>query len=181
MIRRFCLLALAISAPAVRGDLIFQASLLPGNEVPPHVTPAFGFITVDLHSNLITLDVSETFDDLTNPASAAHIHCCAPPSMNAPVVLPFTGFPAVTTGTYNHTFDLNTDLTGITAATFVTQLESGNTYANIHDATFPGEIRGQLEPVPEPGSVILLTSVLGILGLAVYRKAQDRLNDAKQD
>ena len=182
MIRVFCLLALAIFAPAVRGDLIFQASLLPGNEVPPHVTPAFGFITVDLHSNLITLDVSETFDDLTNPASAAHIHCCAPPSMNAPVVLPFTGFPAVTTGTYNHTFDLNTDLTGITAATFVAQLESGNTYANIHDATFPGgEIRGQLEPVPEPGSVILLTSVLGILGLAVYRKAQDRLNDAKQD
>ena len=171
MIRIFGLLALAVFAPGVRADLIFQATLLPGNEVPPHVTGAFGFITVDLHNDLVTLDVNETFDNLTTPAAAAHIHCCTPPGANAAVVLPFTGFPALTDGTYVHTFDLNTDLTGITPANFVAQLQSGNTYANIHDATFPGgEIRGQLELAPEPAGPILLISVLSFLGLAFRRK-----------
>ena len=76
MPRLFCLLALAAFVPALRADLFFDATLLPGNEVPPHVTPATGFITVDLHSDMITLDVVETFSALTTAASAAHIHCC---------------------------------------------------------------------------------------------------------
>jgi hypothetical protein len=79
-----------------------------------------------------------------------------------PVALPFTGFPNATSGTYTNTFDLTTDLTGITLAAFLTGLESGMAYVNIHDATFPeGEIRGQLsQVVPEP-------SAIGILGLGV--------------
>src|SRR5437879_9219651 len=158
MTRSLCVLALAVCAPILRADLIFQATLLPGNEVPPHVTPASGFITVDLHADMITLDVIETFDNLASPASAAHIHCCGPASTNVAVALPFTGFPNATVGTYAHTFDLDTDLAGgMTAATFIAGLESGSAYANIHDSTFPGgEIRGQLAPVPEPNTVVLL-------------------------
>jgi len=163
--RSLCALALAVCAPAVRADQIFQATLLPGNEVPPHVTPASGFITVDLHADLVTLDVNETFTDLSSPASAAHIHCCGPAGTNEPVALPLTGFPNATSGTYAHTFDLNTDLVGgMTAATFVSGLESGDAYANIHDAVFPGgEIRGQLTPVPEPNAVVLLGGCLLVL------------------
>src|SRR5713226_5294030 len=93
MARCFCLLALAVCAPALRADLIFTAALLPGNEVPPHATPASGFITLDLHADLVTLDVTETFQDLTSPAVAAHIHCCVPAGVNGPVALPLTGFP----------------------------------------------------------------------------------------
>src|SRR5713226_6461103 len=158
MTRSLCLLALAACAPVLRADLIFQATLLPGNEVPPHVTPASGFITVDLHADLVTLDVTETFADLSSPASAAHIHCCGPAGTNVPVALPLTSFPNATSGTYTHTFDLNTDLIGgMTAATFVSGLESGDAYANIHDSLFPGgEIRGQLAAVPEPNAVVLL-------------------------
>ena len=169
MPRLLFLLALASFVPALQADLFFDATLLPGNEVPPHVTPAFGFITVDLHTDMTTLDVDETFNNLTTVASAAHTHCCAPAGTNAAVVLPFVGFPSTVSGTYTHTFNLNTDLTGINAATFIAALETGNTYANIHNATFPGgEIRGQLTAVPEPHSVVVLGGCL--LALALFRR-----------
>jgi hypothetical protein len=161
MIRLLCFLALATFAPGARADIIFQAALLPGNEVPPNFTRAFGFITVDLHTDLITLDVNETFSNLAVPASMAHIHCCAPVGVNAPVVLPFTAFPAVINGSYSHTFNLTTDLTGITPSAFVTALEMGDSYANVHDSVFPGgEIRGQLSTVPEPGTLLLVGGCL---------------------
>ena len=38
----------------------------------------------------------------------------------------------------------------------ITWLETGQTYVNIHDAVFPGgEIRGQLQMVPEPASLAM--------------------------
>jgi hypothetical protein len=169
MPRLFCLLALAAFVPALRADLFFDAALLPGNEVPPNVTPAFGFIMVDLHTDMTTLDVAETFNNLTAAATAAHIHCCAPAGTNASVALPFVGFPNTVSGTYTHTFNLNTDLTGITPATFIAGLQTGNAYANVHDATFPGgEIRGQLVAVPEPHSLVVLGGCL--LALALLRR-----------
>jgi hypothetical protein len=171
--RLLCLLALVVCAPVLRADLIFQATLLPGNEVPQNFTPASGFITVDLHADLVTLDVNETFTDLSSPAAAAHIHCCGPAGTNAVVALPFFGFPSATSGTYTQTFDLNTGLSGITPAAFVTALESGDTYANIHDSVFPGgEIRGQLAAVPEPNTVVLLGGSL--LVLAFLRRPTGR-------
>lgn len=171
--RLLCLLCLAALGPAARANLIFQAMLLPTNEVPPHVSDASGFITVDLHNDLNTLDVAETFSNLAAPASAAHIHCCAPPGTNAPVRLPFTGFPNAASGSYNHTFDLATDLTGITPSAFIAAMESGQTYANIHDSPFPGgDIRGQLLAVPEPSTVPLVLPCIGIAVLAARRRNQ---------
>jgi hypothetical protein len=161
------LVALMAFSPALRADLVFTSILLGANEVPPTGSLATGFITVDLHNDLNTLDVDETFNNLTAAASAAHIHCCAPPGANAPVVLPFPGFPASTSGTYIHTFNLSTDLTtGITPAAFVAALEGGDTYANIHNIPFPGgEIRGWLTPVPEPSSLVLFAGCLATLGV----------------
>jgi hypothetical protein len=74
--------------------------------------------------------------------------------------VPFTGFPNATSGTYNQSFDLSVVGTynaafiaahgGTVAsakAAFIAALKTGQTYANIHDSTFPGgEIRGQLAP-----------------------------------
>src|SRR5262249_12704571 len=115
------------------------------------------------------------------PAIAAHIHCCTPPGTNTGVALPFPGFPAATSGTYMHEFDL-TDASvynanflasnGGTAAgaqaALLTGIQNGLAYANIHDDEFKGgEIRGFL--TPEPSTVLLLA--LGLAGAAFLRRS----------
>ena len=68
--------------------------------------------------------------------------------------VPFTAFPATTSGTYTNTFNLSTlsYTAGFTEAMLIAGLNNGTAYANIHTATYPGgEIRGQLAAVtPEP-------------------------------
>jgi len=160
-------LALALVIPA-HADTIYSAVLLGSNEVPPTGSPATGVGVFTLNGNLLT--IAETFTGLTAPASAAHIHCCGPVGVNEMVAVPFTPFPNVTAGAFNTTIDLS--LAGTYTAGFITQeggtaalaeagliaaLNSGNSYANIHDANFPnGEIRGQITQVtPEPASLFL--------------------------
>jgi len=77
------------------------------------------------------------------------------PGTNAPVVLPFLaseGLPfGNTSGTFDQTFNLSADLTGISVSDFITNLEGGLAYANIHNMPFQGgKIRGQLTEVPGP-------------------------------
>ncbi len=176
------LLAFALlAAPCSRADIIFTATLLGSNEVPPNASTATGSITVTLNGD--TLTVNETFSGLVGGiASAAHIHCCAGPGVAVGVAVPFPGFPATTSGTYSHLFDLTSPATytgafetahGGTAAgaesALLAALFAGQTYANTHDATFPGgEIRGQLTQVPEPSTLMLLG--MGLAGLVAWRK-----------
>jgi hypothetical protein len=164
----------AISVNA--STFIFTATLSGANEVPPNLSSATGNITATLDDVANTLAVNEVFSGLTGgPASAAHIHCCMPPGVIAPVVLPFTaaeGFPiGATSGSFAHIFNLNTDLTGITVSAFIAGLEGGLAYANIHNATFPvGEIRGQLPAVPLPAALPLFATGLGALSLLGWRR-----------
>lgn len=148
----------------------YVATLSGANEVPPRATTATGYATVTLNGNLLT--VSESFSGLSATAAAAHIHCCAAPGANAPVVIPFGGFPAATSGTFTNTFDLSTLVFGggATQASFLAGLNAGLAYVNIHDSVFPGgEIRGQLVATPEPGSLMLLST--GLAGLtAMWRR-----------
>jgi hypothetical protein len=195
MKRLCCLFALAaavvLAPPSAQATLIFATTMLGSNEVPPNASTATGTSLVTLESDNKTLDVSETFSGLIGgPASAAHIHCCVPPGVSAIVAVPFPAFPPATSGTFVGSFDLSLAATynpafitanGGTVATaeaaFINGLETGLTYANIHDATFPGgEIRGQLEQihalhpaVPEPASLVLLGSAL-LLGFGVLRR-----------
>lgn len=148
--------------------LTFTATMKGSSETPPNASTATGSALVTLTGNMLT--VAESFSGLTVPASAAHIHCCAAPGTAAPVVIPFAGFPASTSGSFSATFDLSTFVFsgGATEASFLTGLESGLAYVNIHDANFPGgEIRGQLtEVTPEPASLWLLgTGALAACGL----------------
>jgi len=185
------LAVLMLSAIAKADQLAFTTTLTGSQEVPPSGSPGIGsaLVTLDTVTNLLTVNVS--FAGLVSPTIASHIHCCTPPGANAMVataVPTFPGFPlGVTTGTYLMTFDLTLASTYnpafITAhggtvagaqAAFITGLTSGLTYFNIHTSQFPGgEIRGQLQAVPEPASVLLLTT--GILGIGgALRKRRKR-------
>ena len=60
-------------------------------------------------------------------------------------------------------------------AAFIAGLQSGQTYLNIHTTQFPGgEIRGQLNAVPEPASLMLLaTGVMGAAGALRKRRKRN--------
>lgn len=185
------LAVLMLSAIAKADQLAFTATLTGSQEVPPTGSPGIGsgLVTLDTVTNMLTVNVS--FAGLVSPTIASHIHCCTPPGANAIVataVPTFPGFPlGVTTGTYLMTFDLTLASTynpafiaahgGTVAgaqAAFIAGLISGQTYLNIHTSQFPGgEIRGQLQAVPEPASVLLLaTGIMGIAGGLRKRRRQ---------
>ena len=174
-----------LGAPAAAQVTVFRAALTGAQAAPPTQSPATGFITVTLDQALNTLTVDEIFSGLTGGlASAAHIHCCALPGTAAIVAVPFTGFPATMSGTYGQVFDLSSlaaynpvfvTSNGGTAASaraaLIAGMFAGQTYANIHNATYPaGEISGQLIATPEPASIILFGTGLALLGVARRRR-----------
>ena len=196
-------IALTGLSASVKADILtFTTTLSGANEVPPVASPGTGTATVTVDTALNTMTVSATFSGLvstiTNPnlppgTTASHIHCCTPPGANAMVATTtpsFPGFPlGVRAGNFSNTFDLLATSTYNSA--FITQqgggtvagaravllngLQNGQTYFNIHTNAFPGgEIRGQLQPVPEPATMILLgTGLAAIAGRKLRRRRSE--------
>lgn len=80
-------------------------------------------------------------DGFLATATASHIHGPAVPGINAPVLFPFTGLPAATSGS------IHEQVISITGPQ-IADLKAGLYYFNIHNSVFPGgEIRGQILPV----------------------------------
>ena len=100
------LLTSAAIAPASAAT-VFQTTLSGANESPAVITPATGSAMLTLSDDMSTLDLSVNFADLSGPAIMGHIHCCVMPGNNAPVVLPFTAFPSLATGSYSRMFNLS--------------------------------------------------------------------------
>ena len=179
------LFALAAAMPAAAAHEVEYATTLSGaSEIPPNDgSPGTGNALITIDFDTLMMDVNITFGGLTSNTTAAHIHCCTvtPGSANVGVatVLPsFTDFPlGVTSGTYDHTFDM-ADASSYNPAFVTAQgsvsnafnalvagVASGNAYLNIHTESFPGgEIRGLLHAVPEPETYALLAIGLAALG-----------------
>ena len=80
---------------------VYNITLSGSESVPVNITTATGTATVTVDDVLDTVAVNMSFTGLTGGnASAAHIHCCVLTNANGPVVIPFTGFPSATSGTY---------------------------------------------------------------------------------
>jgi hypothetical protein len=158
-------LALAAAGSAYASLIHIPVSLDGTQEVPPTGSPGTGFANLDLDDVAETLNVDLSYSGLTAPATNAHIHCCAPPGVIGPVVIPFipAGFiTGSTSGTFSHLFAL--------APGQVAQIESGLSYINIHTADFPaGEIRGQIV-VPEPETLALLAVAMTAFAIARRRR-----------
>jgi hypothetical protein len=108
-------------------------------------------------------------DDLVN----AHIHASAtggtptfpvvwgffgtPDNDIAPDNLVVTPFETGVGGTFSSTWDLNEGNAGTTLADQLPNILAGRSYINFHTVQNPpGEIRGQILPIPEPSTYALL-------------------------
>lgn len=185
---------LFLVTPADAAPIVFFADLSGPNESPANASPGTGTALVTIDSVLNTMRVEASFASLTSANTAAHIHAInGPGDANTSDTLgpvatttpTFSGFPSGgTAGTFDATFNMTlassyragfiTDSGGIAAAqaALFAAIAEGRAYFNIHTTNFPGgEIRGflqpQPQPVPEPGTMLLVGA--GIAGLVRMR------------
>jgi hypothetical protein len=150
---------------------VYTGNFAGTNEAPPNASPGSGNISVTIDELLQTMLVEISFSDLTGNVTAAHLHCCAGPGVNAGVAVNLIGFPVgVIAGSYSASFDLALASTysasflgsvgGTTASAssaLIAALVSGLVYGNIHTSMFPGgEIRSDLvSEIPLPAAAWL--------------------------
>lgn len=178
----------AAGMPAFAHEQIYAAVLSGLNENPVNASQGGGAAVVTVDLDLFTLRVQTTFAGLSGNVTASHIHCCttAPGNTGVAVHSPsLDGFPTGGRfGSYDHTFDMT--LATSYNGTFMTAnggtpstafsallagLDAGRSYLNIHSSFAPGgEIRGFLQPVPEPETYALLLSGLAVVGWVARRR-----------
>jgi len=142
---------------------------------------SFGAATFVLNDAMTAMSMTATIfnidvtgaqtGDINDNLAAAHIHAAAPPGTNAGVRWGFFGAPdndnnpddlAVAPfvndvgGVFTSVWNLAEGNGGTTLAEQLPSILAGLSYINFHTVQFPGgEIRGQIQVVPEPASVLL--------------------------
>jgi hypothetical protein len=173
----------------------YVASLSGANEFPPNASPGTGLTWATYDAGAHTLRIQAAFGGLLSTTTASHIHCCVDPGAPTPTAIPATQVPSfalfplgVTSGAFDQTLDLTlasswnpafVTANGGTAAgaeaAFVSGLNAGDAYFNIHTARpngFPGgEIRGFYTTTPEPSTVALMAGgLLALAGVGMKRR-----------
>ena len=157
-------LATALSAGVAFAQSTYEAFLTGLGETPANASPGLGIGTLVLNAAQNQITVDENWSGLLAAATASHIHGPGGAGTNGPVLFPFTGVPAATSGSIpEQTFAIT--------PTQVAWLQSGYLYMNVHTSVFPGgEIRGQLLLIPEPSTAALLGLGAGATALALRRR-----------
>lgn len=173
---------LAMSMPGAILDYV--ATLNGASEQTPNASPGIGHATFRIDTVTRTLSLTVTFSDLLGNTSAAHIH--GPTAFagtgNAGVMTTTPSFPNFPTGVKSGSYQNLLDLTlsgsfnpsfvssqgslSAAQATLIAAIADGKAYLNIHTDLFPGgEIRGFIQPAPEPATLAIVGCVLAGLGL----------------
>ena len=138
----------------------YEANLDPFQEVPPHNTPGYGSADFTFSGKTLSIDAGTgVYNDLLAGAGTVLLQDAAVGS-NGPTIFTFhLDLPGTTSGTFSGSATLTPGQ--------VIDLNAGNFYVNVTDQVFPsGEIRGQIEGVPEPTTMALMGSVsLALLAL----------------
>lgn len=144
-------LALAVACGGSTNTNPYTASLAASNEVPSNASTATGTATYTVTGT--TVNYTITYQNLTGAPTASHIHIGAA-GVGGPVVVPFSGLPTTTSGTWSGSFtaaDVKAGTSGSTTVAagnlddLLNAFKSGNAYTNIHSAQYAGgEIRGQI-------------------------------------
>ncbi len=178
---RFLMLALALSTSSFAAILDYWAPLTPQTSG----ATGTGVVNVSIDTTLNLLSISTTWSGLSGLTTAAHIHCCTAVPLTGNVGVAsttpsFAGFPlGVSSGNFSNALDLtlasswnpayitnNGGTTTSATAALLAGIADGSSYFQIHTNTFPGgELRGYLQPVPEPGTVALMLCGLTLLPL----------------
>lgn len=183
------MLLLAVHGTA-QAEMIFTANLAGSNENPPNGSARTGsatFVLNDAETELsYTVEVFG-FDfagiytaDPNDDISGLHVHAAPAgqnggvvfgifsPSQDADVVLNISQDAIQFSGVWD-----GGDPSNMSLASQLPALKSEGLYLNLHTAAFPGgEIRGQIEAVPEPASAAL--ALIGFGGLFVLHRRQRR-------
>jgi hypothetical protein len=182
----------ALGGSASRADLILYTAALSGAaEADPNASPGTGLAQIDYDGTAHTLRVRATFSGLLGNTTASHIHAATADPLAgtagvATTTPTFANFPlGVKFGSYDNTLDMTlassynpsfiTAHGGTTAgaeAFLVSSFAAGKSYFNIHSSLYAfGEIRGFLQPVPEPSTFVLAgVAAVGLLAWGWRRR-----------
>jgi hypothetical protein len=161
---------LSVATQAEAKIIRFEANLTGAEEVPPTTSAATGLGIVMLDDQAMTITVDLSFQGLSAPAMGAHIHE-APMGVNGTVEFPLNLGATLgkTAGTIMTQTRPLTD-----GAADVQQFLNGEYYFNIHSNDFTdGEIRGQINLVPEPS--MWAAGGVGVLLVGLRRRWQPKL------
>jgi CHRD domain/PEP-CTERM motif len=177
-----------LSATAAQADVLRWSATFEPEGGGGRTGSGSALISFDTDSHL--LSYAGSFSGLSGLTTASHFHCCTAAPLAGTIGIAvdspsLAGFPlGVSSGTFDSSLDLdeaasfnaafmtaNGGTTDLAIAAFLTGIDQGKAYHNIHSSTFPGgEIRGFLQPVPEPSTYALLALGLAAVGATARRR-----------